>query len=41
MKYELLELEDDETIVNKIELTHYEFKQALTMHNRMAQKKAR
>ena len=38
--YELIEL-SGEDLVNKIELTHYEFKQALLMHKRMAQRKER
>jgi len=41
MKFKLIEEEDDGEIVNDIELTHYEFKTALTMHKRMAQRKER
>jgi len=41
MKYKLIKEEDDGTIVDDIELTYYEFKQALTMHKRMEPKKSR
>jgi len=41
MKYKLISEEDDGKIINDIEITHYEFKQALTMHNRMKQRKDR
>jgi len=41
MIYKLIGEEDDGKIVTDIELTHYEFKQALIMHKRMEQKKER
>ena len=39
MKYKLISEEDDGIIVDDIELTHYEFKQALMMHKRLKQRK--
>jgi len=39
MKYKLISEEDDGKVIDDIELTHYEYKQALTMHKRMAQRK--
>ena len=41
MKYKLLEINDDEETVTDVELTKYEFGQALVMHKRMAQRKER
>ena len=41
MKYKLIQEEDDGKIVDDIELTHYEFKQALMVHKRIAQRKER
>jgi len=41
MKFRLIKEEDDGTIVDDIELTYYEFKQALMMHKRMEQRKDR
>lgn len=41
MKYKLISEEDDGKIVDDIELTYYEFKQASMMHKRMEQGKDR
>ena len=41
MIYKLIGEEDDGKIVTDVELTFYEFKQALIMHKRMEQKKER
>jgi len=39
MKFRLIKEEDDGTILDDIELTHYEFKQAFMMHKRLEPRK--
>ena len=41
MIFKLIKQEDDGAIVDDIELTFYEFKQALLLHKRMLQRKER
>ncbi len=41
MKYKLIKESGEGDIITDVELTYYEFKQALIMHKRMAQRKDR
>lgn len=41
MTYKLIEEDAEGKVITDVELTHYEFKQALMMHKRMAQRKDR
>lgn len=41
MTYKLINEDKEGEIIDSIELSNYEYKSALTMHKRMAQKKER
>jgi hypothetical protein len=41
MKYKLISERDDGTIIDDIELAYYEYKQAITLHKRLKQRKER
>ena len=41
MKYKLISEDDEGKVVDDIELSFYEFKQAVTLHKRMKQRKDR